>query len=60
MKKYAKRCHICKKRFTDRSTITADHIWTSNANSPLLPAHRSCNSRRGVQYYLNRKNKINK
>ena len=58
IKKYAKVCHICKKKFTNRKHVTADHILTGNVNSPLLPAHRSCNSRRGVAHYL--KGKINK
>ena len=40
-------CHICKKNFTSLSEITADHLIPGNPNSPLAPAHKSCNSSRG-------------
>jgi hypothetical protein len=40
-------CWICKQPFTDQKQITADHYWPGEKLSPLLPAHKSCNSRRG-------------
>lgn len=43
----ATHCHICKQPFTDRKQISADHIEPGNLESPLLPAHISCNSKRG-------------
>lgn len=43
----ATHCHLCGKAFTDRKEITADHIRAGDKNSPLAPAHLSCNSRRG-------------
>jgi hypothetical protein len=43
----ATHCHICKEAFIDRKDISADHIIPGDPNSPLLPAHIACNSRRG-------------
>ena len=40
-------CHICKKHFATAADITADHLIPGNPNSPLAPAHKSCNSSRG-------------
>ena len=40
-------CWICKEPAKPNDPWTADHIMPSDINSPLLPAHRSCNSRRG-------------
>lgn len=40
-------CWICHQGFTQNDPPTADHYYPSIPNSPLLPAHRSCNSRRG-------------
>jgi hypothetical protein len=42
-------CWICNKGFTTDDPPTADHYYPSDPTSPLLPAHRSCNSRRGNQ-----------
>lgn len=42
-------CWICHKGFTVLDPPTADHYFPGNPNSPLLPAHRSCNSSRGNQ-----------
>ena len=39
-------CWICLKSFTDPAEITADHYNPGDPYSPLLPAHKSCNSRR--------------
>ncbi|MEI7420223.1 MAG: hypothetical protein WCK24_05105, partial [Actinomycetes bacterium] len=47
IKATATHCHICKQAFTDRNDITADHVTPGDINSVLLPAHLSCNSRRG-------------
>ncbi|WP_034088847.1 HNH endonuclease [Streptacidiphilus albus] len=43
-------CHICGGRATESDPMTADHQTPraqGGGDSPLLPAHRSCNSRRG-------------
>ena len=40
-------CWICKQGPKLNDPWTADHIFPGVPNSPLLPAHRSCNSRRG-------------
>lgn len=47
IKANATHCHICKEAFTDRSQITADHLIPGDPASPLAPAHKGCNSRRG-------------
>jgi len=39
-------CWICKDGRRTDDPFTADHYFPGIANSPLLPAHRSCNSRR--------------
>jgi hypothetical protein len=43
----ATHCHLCGKAFLTQKEITADHLIPGDINSPLLPAHLSCNSRRG-------------
>lgn len=40
-------CWICKQGYKPNDPWTADHLYPGIQNSPLLPAHRSCNSRRG-------------
>ena len=40
-------CHICKDGPRYGDPWTADHLIAGDPNSPLAPAHRSCNSRRG-------------
>lgn len=40
-------CWICGLGAIENDPWTADHYYPSDPNSPLLPAHRSCNSRRG-------------
>ena len=40
-------CWICKDGYRPNDPWTADHYFAGVENSPLLPAHRSCNSRRG-------------
>ncbi len=47
LKANATHCHICKKPFTSRAEITADHLIAGDPASPLAPAHKSCNSSRG-------------
>jgi 5-methylcytosine-specific restriction endonuclease McrA len=45
-------CWICGQPGSDDDPITADHTVPraqGGADSPLRPAHRSCNSRRGAQ-----------
>lgn len=39
-------CWICKEEAKLDDPWTADHYFPGIPNSPLLPAHRSCNSRR--------------
>ena len=43
----ATHCHLCQQPFIDRNDITADHLIPGDPQSPLLPAHSLCNSRRG-------------
>lgn len=40
-------CWICGQGEIANDPWTADHYYAGNPDSPLLPAHRSCNSRRG-------------
>ena len=40
-------CWICKQGYKQDDPFTADHYLPGIPESPLLPAHRSCNSRRG-------------
>lgn len=40
-------CWICGEGARPDDPFTADHLLPANPNSPLLPAHRTCNSRRG-------------
>ena len=43
----AQYCWICLEGARPNDPWTADHIIPGDPDSPLLPAHRSCNSRRG-------------
>ena len=40
-------CWICKEGYKPNDPFTADHYYPGVPDSPLLSAHRSCNSRRG-------------
>jgi hypothetical protein len=40
-------CHICKQGYIPGDPWQADHVLPGQLNSLLLPAHRSCNARRG-------------
>lgn len=40
-------CWICGQGAKPNDPWTADHYYPGEPDSPLLPAHRSCNSRRG-------------
>lgn len=40
-------CHLCGEGFRFDDPWQADHVVPGNPESPLLPAHRSCNARRG-------------
>jgi hypothetical protein len=40
-------CHLCKEPARPNDPFTADHIVAGDKESPLAPAHRSCNSSRG-------------
>lgn len=40
-------CHLCGEGAKWNDPWQADHIIPSDPNSPLAPAHRSCNARRG-------------
>ena len=42
-------CWICKQGPIPNDPWTADHYYPGLPDSPLLPAHRSCNSRRKNQ-----------
>jgi hypothetical protein len=43
----ATHCHLCGKAFQYGDKIEADHLIPTNPLSPLAPAHRLCNQRRG-------------
>lgn len=40
------RCHLCGQGYKQDDPWTADHLIPGSTKSPLLPAHRSCNSRK--------------
>lgn len=40
-------CHICKSGSRLDDPWQADHLIPGDPNSPLAPAHRSCNAKRG-------------
>jgi len=42
-------CWICSEGGRVDDPWTADHVVSGDPSSPLLPAHRSCNSRRGAR-----------
>jgi hypothetical protein len=43
----ATHCWICGETARSNDPWQADHVVPGEINSPLLPAHRSCNIRRG-------------
>jgi hypothetical protein len=43
----ATHCHICQGGIRVGDPFEADHLYPSDPTSPLAPAHRSCNQRRG-------------
>ena len=43
----ATRCHICKQTARAGDPWEADHLIPTDPDSPLLPAHRSCNRSKG-------------
>ena len=43
----ATHCHLCGQGYRPNDPWEADHLIPSDPNSPLAPAHRSCNQRRG-------------
>ena len=43
----ATHCHICKQGYRPNDPFEADHLVPGNPDSPLAPAHRSCNQSRG-------------
>lgn len=47
VRKNAQTCHICGQGARPGDPWQADHVIPNNRNSILLPAHRSCNARRG-------------
>ena len=44
---HATHCHICNKQFVLGDSVEADHLLPGDPQSPLAPAHRLCNQRRG-------------
>jgi hypothetical protein len=40
-------CHICREGYRPHDPWEADHLIPGERNSPLAPAHRSCNIERG-------------
>ena len=47
IKENATHCHICRKPFVEGDRVEADHLIAGMIGSPLAPAHRECNQRRG-------------
>ena len=48
IKATATHCHICNKLFEYGDRVEADHIYPELGHeSPLAPAHRHCNQKRG-------------
>ena len=47
VKSSATHCHLCNKPFEYGDSIEADHLIPGDPNSPLAPAHRLCNQKRG-------------
>jgi hypothetical protein len=47
VREQAVNCHICGDPARLNDPWEADHIIPGDNTSPLLPAHRSCNQRRG-------------
>lgn len=45
----ATECWLCHEGPRPDDPWTADHVLPGDPASPLLPAHRSCNSRRGAK-----------
>jgi len=43
----ATRCHICNQTAKVGDPWEADHVIPTDPDSPLLPAHRSCNRSKG-------------
>lgn len=47
VREYAVACHICGLGEIPGDAFQADHLIPGDPNSPLLPAHGSCNRKRG-------------
>lgn len=43
----ATHCWLCGETARPHDPWTADHVYPGDPASPLMPAHKSCNSRRG-------------
>lgn len=43
-------CHICNEGYKFNDPFQADHLIPGVGESPLLPAHRSCNIRKGNKF----------
>ena len=47
IKSQATHCHLCGQAFEYGDSIEADHLIAGQPDSPLAPAHRECNRKRG-------------
>ena len=47
IKAVATHCHLCGGVFQYGDRVEADHLIPGDPGSPLAPAHRKCNQRRG-------------
>lgn len=47
VRNFATQCHLCGEGYRPNDPWQADHLDPGNPHSPLAPAHRSCNLRRG-------------
>ena len=47
----ATNCYLCGEPFTDRKQIQIDHCYPSMPDTPLAPAHASCNRNKSDKDY---------
>lgn len=45
----ATHCHLCGQAFVEGDRVEADHLIPNDVESPVAPAHRLCNQRRGAK-----------
>jgi len=48
----ATHCYLCKEQFKPSDQVESDHLVPGDPYSPLVPAHRLCNQRKGNKPHL--------